>query len=165
MAQPRSQADWDALHYEASLLFSPSAPVDEAALFAGRQPQILKLIETVLERGKHAVLYGERGVGKTSLVKVLRLLFPTIVNKVVLIREQLHSDDTFTAIWWKAFRDIEAEKRDRFIMEDVYERDLTPDDVRRELSRAFVASDIPVVVLDEFDRTSAEIRRQKTPSM
>ena len=73
MLTPRTSEDWQALSYEAAQIFSPSAPVDEAALFAGRQTQIRKLIEAVLEKGKHAVLYGERGVGKTSLVKVFHL--------------------------------------------------------------------------------------------
>jgi hypothetical protein len=147
VAYPRTAEDWNVLSYEASQIFSPSAPVDEADLFAGRQTQLRKLIETVLEKGKHAILYGERGVGKTSLAKVFRLLFPAIVKKVILLREQADRDDTFTSIWRKVFKDIEVQIRENGIetkiaLADFYEKEITPDDVRRELERSFSLNEI-----------------------
>ncbi len=162
---PSTKEDWNALAYEATLLFSPSAPIDEAALFAGRQPQLRKLIDAALEKGKHAVLYGERGVGKTSLVKVFRLLFPSITNKVSLIREQCDVGDTFSSIWRKVFKDIRAtvtiDGEERVItIADLYEGEITSDDVRRELAKAFAPNEIPVIVIDEFDRTSPELRQE-----
>jgi Cdc6-like AAA superfamily ATPase len=162
---PRTTDDWETLHFEAMQLFSPSAPVDEAALFAGRQTQIRKLVETVLEKGKHAVLYGERGVGKTSLVKVFRLLFPAIVSKVRLIRQALGPDDTFTDVWRKAFKDIEVLVRDegeekRISASDFYDGEISADDVEREMANAFSANEIPVIVFDEFDRATATVRKQ-----
>jgi Cdc6-like AAA superfamily ATPase len=164
MAQSTKE-DWSALAYEATLLFSPSAPIDEAALFAGRQPQLRKLIEATLEKGKHAVLYGERGVGKTSLVKVFRLLFPSITNKMSLIREQCDVGDTFSSIWRKVFKDIRAtvtiDGEERVItVADLYEGQITSDDVRRELAKAFASNEIPVIVIDEFDRTLPELRQE-----
>jgi len=164
VAYPRTNEDWNVLSYEASQIFSPSAPVDEADLFAGRQTQLNKLIETVLEKGKHAILYGERGVGKTSLAKVFRLLFPAIVKKVILLREQADRDDTFTSIWRKVFKDIEVQIRENGVetkvaLADFYEKEITPDDVRRELERSFSLNEIPVIIIDEFDRTSPETRK------
>jgi len=158
---PKSPDDWKALHFEAMQLFSPSAPVDEAALFAGRQPQIRKVIETVLEKGKHAVLFGERGVGKTSLVKVFRLLFPSVVSEVRLIREPLSPNDTFTDIWRKVFKDIEVLTREgsKISLSDYYDSEITADDVRRELAAAFTPNEIPIIVLDEFDRASPAARK------
>jgi Cdc6-like AAA superfamily ATPase len=154
--------DWKALHFEAMQLFSPSAPVDEAELFAGRAPQLRKVIETVMEKGKHAVLYGERGVGKTSLVKVFRLLFPAIVSEVRLIREPLSPDDTFTSIWRKVFKDIEVLTRDgsKVSLSEYYDHEITADDVRRELQAAFSSNEIPIIVFDEFDRASKEVRKE-----
>ena len=158
---PKSPEDWRTLHFEAMQLFSPSAPVDEAALFAGRSHQLGKMIETVLEKGKHAVLYGERGVGKTSFVKVFRLLFPSVVSEVRLIREALGPNDTFTDIWRKVFKDIEVLTRDgsRVSLSDYYDREITADDVRRELAAAFTPNEIPVIVLDEFDRANTALRK------
>lgn len=149
------------MKFEAMQLFSPSAPVDEAALFAGRQPQLRTLIETVLEKGKHAVLFGERGVGKTSLVKVFRLLFPSIVSEVRLMRESINPADAFTDIWRKVFKDIEVQTRDgsAVSLSNYYERDISADDVRRELAAAFSVNEIPIIVLDEFDRAQLSVRK------
>jgi ABC-type cobalamin/Fe3+-siderophores transport system ATPase subunit len=162
---PRTTEDWQTLHYEAMQLFSPSAPVDEAALFAGRQVQIQKLIDTVLERGKHAVLFGERGVGKTSLAKVFRVLFPSIVSQVRLIRQQLNADDSFSDVWKKVFKEIEFVVRadgeeKRLTAADFYEGAITSDDVVREIKAAFSSNEIPVIVFDEFDRATDEVRKQ-----
>jgi DNA polymerase III gamma/tau subunit len=52
-------------------VFTPSAPIDNQALFAGRVNQLNRIIGAVSQRGQHAILFGERGVGKTSLANVL----------------------------------------------------------------------------------------------
>ena len=52
-------------------IFTPSAPIDNQALFAGRVNQLNRIIGAVSQRGQHAILFGERGVGKTSLANVL----------------------------------------------------------------------------------------------
>jgi MoxR-like ATPase len=56
-------------------VFSPGAPVDKYALFAGRREQVADVINAVNQRSQHVVLFGERGVGKTSLANVLGEIF------------------------------------------------------------------------------------------
>jgi replication-associated recombination protein RarA len=51
--------------------FRPAAPVDRRGLFSGRVEQIGELFSAVAQPGQHAVVYGERGVGKTSLAAVV----------------------------------------------------------------------------------------------
>ena len=52
--------------------FSPSAPIDkQRSLFAGRTRQIDRLLGAIFQRGQHAIIFGERGVGKTSLANLL----------------------------------------------------------------------------------------------
>ena len=51
--------------------FAPHAPVDDRSLFADRPNQVDVCIEALFQRGLHIALYGERGVGKTSLAVVL----------------------------------------------------------------------------------------------
>jgi predicted ATP-dependent serine protease len=49
-------------------LFTASAPIDNQASFAGRVNQLNRIIGAVSQHGQQAVLFGERGVGKTSLM-------------------------------------------------------------------------------------------------
>lgn len=65
MRRPRSTDDWMQLEYEVSSLFS-GYPIAEEELFAGRAQEVQQMIEAILDRSKHVILYGERGVGKTS---------------------------------------------------------------------------------------------------
>jgi ABC-type uncharacterized transport system fused permease/ATPase subunit len=80
-----TEDDWNAKSFEASQLFSPSAPINEHELFAGRGSEIRKVLEAVTERGKHVVLFGERGVGKTSLSQIFSGLFPTTLKHISLV--------------------------------------------------------------------------------
>jgi Cdc6-like AAA superfamily ATPase len=51
--------------------FTPSLPVTDQRMFAGRNEVLTNLIEAIEEQRLHIVLYGERGIGKTSLLHVL----------------------------------------------------------------------------------------------
>ena len=66
----------NAKRFEINELFTPSTPVTTRELFAGRSSQLLRIIDAVAERGRHVVLYGERGVGKTSLARIVEYLGP-----------------------------------------------------------------------------------------
>lgn len=50
--------------------FQPYAPIDLPEFFAGRQKQIERLESEINAPGRHAAIFGERGVGKTSLAKL-----------------------------------------------------------------------------------------------
>jgi hypothetical protein len=54
--KPTTSEEWLALEIEISVLFD-GAPIDEEDLFAGRSAEVRKIIETVVSRSKHAVLY------------------------------------------------------------------------------------------------------------
>jgi Cdc6-like AAA superfamily ATPase len=51
--------------------FTPSQPVNDRAMFAGRRELLEKLIVAVEDQRLHFVLYGDRGIGKTSILHVL----------------------------------------------------------------------------------------------
>ena len=80
---PKTPSDWAALWFEATQLFTPSTPIDENDLFAGRGAEVRKMLDATQERGKHVILFGERGVGKTSLAKVFYSLFPSTLRYIV----------------------------------------------------------------------------------
>jgi DNA polymerase III delta prime subunit len=152
-----SEDDWAALDFEASQLFSPSKPINENDLFAGRKSQIRKFIEAVYESGKHLILFGEPGVGKTSLAKIFSQLFPESARHVFLCREQADPSDDYTSLWRKVFKDIHVRiTRDgEDILEPLssfYSNDIKPDDVRRELESVFNRVLTPIIIIDEYNK-------------
>lgn len=147
--------DWKALRFEAGQLFTPSAPIGTAELFAGRQQQISKLLDVVGERGRHAIIYGEPGVGKTSISQILRLVIPIKTSTVQYIRRQVFSTDSFSSIWLDIFREMKfiASTDDggkEYVISDLYTSGVRPADVVRELSH-FSENDIPIIVIDEYN--------------
>lgn len=158
LAVRRSDDDWLALDFEVGQLFSPAAPIDEADLFAGRAAQVEKMFEAVSEKGKHAVLYGERGVGKTSLGRVFHAMFPKMLRHIIAVREQVDPSDDFSSIWRKVFKDLKGRANlDATSLGDdhvpsEYLPHVQPDEVRRELQKLFRPNDVPIIIIDEFDK-------------
>lgn len=148
-----------------SSVFRPSAPIDSYALFGGRKQQIDMLMGAILQTGQHAILYGERGIGKTSLVRVLAEVLSSAGHRTV------HSDtlncdstDDFSSLWHRALRELTFKMRVKSGRPNAYEapRDenketegllpkiVSPDDVRRALT-TFTGRGA-VIIFDEFDR-------------
>lgn len=155
-SKPKTAEDWAALRAEITEAFSPGAPVQERDLFSGRSSQIALLEDAVLQRGRHAIVYGERGVGKTSLANVLPLVMHRPNKELIYVRVNADPTDTFVSLWKKVFKrmtyvtatlDGTAVKK---ISED-FGSELAPDDVQLVLSE-FSNNHIPIIVLDEFDR-------------
>lgn len=143
------------------------SPDDRAAAVAAaiaepvpeqRGEQIRKMLEATMERGKHVILFGERGVGKTSLAKVFHNLFPTTLRHIFSVREQADPSDTFSSIWRKVFKDVHVRacrngNSELVPVADFYSSaDIAPDDIRRELEGLFKPNDIPVLIIDEYDK-------------
>src|SRR6185369_1748455 len=93
--------------------FRPSAPIDRRSLFSGRTDQIAELFSVVAQPGAHAVVYGERGVGKTSLAAVTAELLSS--SSVLVARATCDSGDDFTSIWRKALGEIALHSESRGI--------------------------------------------------
>ena len=148
-------------------VFTPAAPIDRLNLFAGRVPQRRAVLDAILQRGRHAVLFGERGVGKTSLASVLREYLEAAGQSVIAPRANCDDGDDYTAIWRKAFDDLQFIERRRTIgftpeiqeiVHSVSEfaegtEPLTPHQVRQVLERLGEQA-ILVVIIDEFDRVA-----------
>jgi len=170
-SEPQSPEDWDAIVFEATQLFT-FHPVEQSEMFSGRGRQIKQLLEVVFQRGKHGVLYGERGVGKTSLARVFKDLFPNTIRHIFSVRVRAYPNDTFTELWRRVLDELvataqfEDEDTPREItLSQMYEGDITPDDIRREFQRFFTPNDIPVVIIDEFDKLLSEQTRVDTSNL
>ena len=158
-----SDTGYGNLSFEAGRVFTPGAPLNERDLFAGRSPQIDKLIDAISQTGYHAVLYGERGVGKTSLSNVLVEYLDDMGIDILMPRTNCDAGDNFSSLWKKALKDILITKTKPgvgFTAEEIEEtksivdmmpEEIAPDDVRRALD-ALANDHLTVVIFDEFDR-------------
>lgn len=131
--------------YRAAEIFTPSAPIDSQELFAGRVEQIHRAITADAERGKHVILYGERGVGKTSLANIVHQIVQQVssqsVSSVVVNCDGI---DDFDSLWKKIF----SETPDLSSI-DLTKEEITPERIRYLLQKN---SNKLIIVIDELDR-------------
>src|SRR5271166_1496361 len=148
-----------ALSYQTGSVFTPGAPINEMDLFAGRAEQVEKIVEAVSQRGCHAILYGERGVGKTSLSNVISAFLSRRLAYVIS-RTNCDISDSFSSLWTKALKDVEISRRQpqtgfstqRFDPAPAHASEaMTPDSVRRALQDLSTTASL-IVIFDEFDR-------------
>jgi Cdc6-like AAA superfamily ATPase len=159
------------LSMEVGTVFTPTAPIDEKTLFAGRIEQIGKIMDALNQKGQHAVVYGERGVGKTSLSNVLASFLPKSGSTVLSPRINCDATDTFETLWVKIMKEIQftqtkqlsgfgANTRQTQIDAATLfgDEQVSPDSVRRALTLLSLNT-IPILIVDEFDRVAQDVRR------
>lgn len=150
------------LFSKAANVYSPGAPIDKSELFAGRLDQIQDVLNAVSQRGQHVVIYGERGVGKTSLTNVLEeLINKNNLKNTVFKNINCDVDDDFSKIWHKILREIQFIQQKLGIgfnppmkvssvnMANYVDGNVTPEDIRflfQQIDAKFI------IVIDEIDR-------------
>ncbi|MGD9714764.1 MAG: AAA family ATPase, partial [Thermomicrobiales bacterium] len=143
--------------------FTPSRPVVEPAMFAGRTKLLRTLIRSIEDQQLHVVLYGERGIGKTSMLHILRQIAQ---EARYIVRYASCGEDTDFSNFFRAIlQDIPLLYHSDYaptseeIEEGLSLADLLPEtqlsvaqisDVFAKLSRTRV-----LIILDEFDRANA----------
>jgi len=152
-------------------IFRPSAPTDNLELFQGRFKQLEGVNSGIQEIGQHVVVFGERGVGKTSIAYIARGIFLSVPGELAItVRVQCAEGDSFDAVWKRFGNRLQEEAAESLSERDFAEvtetlrraesillfseNELSPDDVRRALK--IVAARIKLlVIVDEFDRTAS----------
>src|SRR5260370_40785110 len=87
--------------------FTPSASINNSDLFAGRPKQIDRVVQAVFQRGQHAIIFGERGVGKTSLANIIYdLLILAGKSEFQVAKHTCGADVSFAGIWRAIFKQL-----------------------------------------------------------
>jgi Cdc6-like AAA superfamily ATPase len=149
---PANDEDWSMIDAAAQHVFRPAAPIDENRLFAGRIDQVRSLLDVIYQAGAHAIVYGERGVGKSSLANIInqRILGPSKFNKVLKI--SCSPNDTFATIWGNVFFDYQYEGRKVVAVISEQPQPFTI----FKISQALPGMSRYLIILDEFDRVHDE---------
>ncbi|MBN1251699.1 MAG: orc1/cdc6 family replication initiation protein [Bacteroidales bacterium] len=137
-------------------IFTPSAPIENINLFSGRDIQLKSIKETILEKGQHAVMYGNRGVGKTSLSNMVSFMFEDIIT----IKVTCNRNDDFKTIWERALKKVKfgypikqvgykaEEKMEVFPIQVPDLEQISPTEIENTL---FNINENMVFIFDEFD--------------
>jgi Cdc6-like AAA superfamily ATPase len=149
----------------AGAVFTPNAPINRKDLFAGRNSQVQNLLDAIFQRGQHAIIYGERGVGKTSLANIISDWMPALQKyNFQIVKTNCAANSTFSSIWHGIMRELSVVQSkatgkfaplfpdekglpvDSFLPENV-----SSEDVRFALQQVGSST---IIVIDEFDRLS-----------
>ena len=151
-AEKWSDLDWNVASSTTRSLFEPRSPIDQNELFSGRIGQVTDLLEVVYEKGAHAIIYGERGVGKSSLANVIRENVPPVVANIKFVKDNCRPEDGFFHLWSKMLYG--------FTYEDTPISDILKDEDRHfivpKILETLDRSHQYVFIFDEFDRVSSD---------
>ena len=85
----------------ANQVFTPGSPVSRKDFFSGRQEQLDRVVATITAPGRHPIIYGQRGVGKTSLANIIS---DSLTGNVMAAKISCDGADTFETMWSRMLR-------------------------------------------------------------
>lgn len=143
-------------------VFTPVTPIRDADLFAGRQNLLLRLVDAVNQPGRHCILFGERGVGKTSLANILRSIVSNSAHQpLVIAATNCDTADNYATLMHKLTEEITTVRQiagaglsvnlteEREPLSINLPSAPRPNDLRRLLQSIDAES---LLIIDEFDR-------------
>lgn len=166
------QADLIRVRAQLQFTFQPASPINRRELFAGRIKQVGQILGAIAQTGQHVILYGERGVGKTSLANLVHTFWDDVFSledELVAPRVNCDTTDTFESIWAKVLEEItliydkkgwelpSASAMFQATLHEISQNAATPGSLRRFLD---LADKEFVIVIDEFDRLEDEDSRK-----
>ncbi len=152
-----------------SQAFCPATPVTHRQLFAGRTKQLSDILEAVAMAGQHAVVYGERGVGKSSIANFVTW---SLVGAVNTVHVTCDANDDFSSVWTRVLDSVPllverpgvgfgaanntfAASASELLSPD---GSVTPASV--QLALAALTAERPMLVfIDEFDRLTSDLSK------
>jgi len=150
--EPATTKEWDNLYFLLGSTFSPHQPINDRDLFAGRIELIGRIIDAVYMAGKHVVLYGDRGVGKSSLANSIRSTLTSMGKHVIVEKRNCSVEHDFGMIWRQLLDDFHLDGRPAA---EILGSKPNPYDVFKIIKG--VSPDKKMIfILDEFDRVEDE---------
>jgi len=154
-------------------IYIPSYPIQLKQFFSGRGPQLVKAMSIINMKGLQGIIYGDRGVGKTSFSNILKIIYQSDSCQVVKVSCNLQ--DTFPYLWYNILSQLsvsketinntigyrpknEVYKETIPLTELVDSNNITVVTIQRALSKI---SGSAVVIIDEFDRLDDEFFDKK----
>ena len=140
--------------------FTPSQPVADRRMFAGREGVLRTIIGSIEDQRLHVVLYGERGIGKTSLLHMLAQAATEARYIVVYSSCGANStfDETFRAaaqdiplLFHSGFAPTTAEAEKGASLADLLPNEPISPRKFGDLCTKLVGTRV-LIILDEFDR-------------
>ena len=147
---PKDEADWDILLAANQTLFKPKTPIDDDKLFSGRIKQIQEVLEVIWEEGGHAVIFGERGVGKTSLANIIDHRVLSVLSSVKGLKVSCSPGDSFFDLWSNI---LDGYSWDDKMVPEVLKKEKNPYTVYKILE-SMDSSKYHLFMFDEFDRVN-----------
>lgn len=143
--------------------FNASQPVDDRYELLGRMAELNRLVDGVVERRQHAVIFGARGSGKTSLARI----FGDLADEAecVAIYHAATGDTEFADLLrpYLPFLAAEARPAGRAALTSLADQAFT--------ARAFVSTAAPALtrrmflIVDEFDRIALSETKAQIASL
>jgi Cdc6-like AAA superfamily ATPase len=165
MPDPAKQATLD---FEASKVFTPAVPVSVKELFSGRLEQLRRVFDAINQLGQHVVIFGERGVGKTSLANIIGTMLGSTHNTLAP-RINCESSDTFDTLSKKILSQINLiQDRQKVGFQPGKQMKYVPalDAIKNvtlsgvvDLLGTLGTKQVVIIILDEFDRIKSRKAR------
>lgn len=100
-----NEEEYQERHLLISKAFRPAGPIDDRTLFAGRSDKMIQVGDAIEQPGQHAAIYGGRGVGKTSLAKIMVKAF-NAEEGTGAFHYVSSTTDTFSTIWRSVLEEL-----------------------------------------------------------
>lgn len=165
-----------------SEVVSPSRPIRSIQYLKGREPQLDTIDRALFAPGRHVFIYGDRGVGKSSLAATAAYQYQSVESEPIFVSGSI--DDTFKtvvanianhALGRSRFESIKSESNMGFEWRGLKWGagvEISTIDIATQIQSVGDAvellkqvarqhSDKPIVVLDEFDTIAEQSERNK----
>lgn len=166
-------------HSNVQDVFTPSSPIKDPENLKGRDKEIETILTTIISKGRHGLIFGDRGIGKSSLaISSLNGAIKAKIHKGIIIKVQCGESSTFEKIIKKALLESDPDYASHKMEETVKttgsigvakllsgERHVeTKKTIEKEKIDPQQAADAikdlnAILLIDEFDVTSEEVKK------